>query len=216
MTPIRRLFATFLGLFFLAVPVYFGVQSQTDSRFLLWFGISLAILVPLGLKLFGCAFRSQDTLVKRLVKVPEIHTLMEQAETYEERVKLLTEERARLEEIVRVESHRQALRDRIGSLERDASRILEELDELDREVSNLDQEIEKSTVSEEIRQLRERVEARRRGDVVVSLGARRYRIDREIIRVLPLGDLLLGSLYFGEWLTRRAKTRRANWTNKAQ
>jgi hypothetical protein len=40
---------------------------------------------------------------------------------------------------------------------------------------------------EEIERLRQRVRARARGDVILRLGTRTYRVDRDIITALPFG-----------------------------
>lgn len=95
--------------------------------------------------------------------------------------------------MIRLESRRQAAKDRKQSLERDAQRILDELDNLDAELQEIDEEVGESLVRDEITRLRERVNARRDGDVILRIGSRVYRIDRDIIKALPFGygNLLL-------------------------
>jgi hypothetical protein len=77
--------------------------------------------------------------------------------------------------------------DRINSLEGDAVRILTELENLDRELILIDEQVGESAISEEIRRLRERIKAREDGDVILRIGSRVYRIDRDIIKALPFG-----------------------------
>jgi hypothetical protein len=72
-------------------------------------------------------------------------------------------------------------------LEDDASRILAELENLDRELILIDEQVGESAISEEIRRLRERIKDREDGDVILRLGSRVYRIDRDIIKALPFG-----------------------------
>ena len=114
-----------------------------------------------------------------------------------------------LAEIVRVESARQAALDRIDGLERDATRILDELEFLGKEVAAIDQYSEKSYASSEIRRLRERVKARKDSDVILRIGGRLYRIDRDIIKAMPFGDLLLANIKLADaiqrWLSPRSK-----------
>jgi hypothetical protein len=130
---------------------------------------------------------------------------MNEARTQEEKIQLLEEERLRLADIVRFESRRQAILDRIDSLERDATRILDELAFLDREVVIFDENVGKSPASSEIRQLRERVKARNDGDVIIRLGARSYRVDRDIVKALPfgLGNSILAYFRIAESLGSR-------------
>ncbi len=138
--------------------------------------------------LLSYAISSSDgELIQRLAKVPEIEKLVEQAKTQEDKLRVLEAERARLAEIVRFESRRQAALDRIDNLEHDAVRILGELDCLEDELRLLDEQIGESAASEEIRRLRERVKAKEDGDVILKIGRRVYRIDRDIIKALPFG-----------------------------
>jgi hypothetical protein len=94
--------------------------------------------------------------------------------------------------------------DRINSLEGDAVRILAELENLDRELILIDEQVGESAISEEIRRLRERIKAREDGDVILRLGSRVYRIDRDIIEALPFGfgNLLIASFRIAEKLEK--------------
>jgi len=168
--------------------VYLGIQSGKDNRFVIWFGIASATVAPVGLGLFTYAFRRSDSeIIQQLAKVPELERLIQQAKTQEENIQVLEAERSRLAEIVKIESRRQAALDRINSLEGDAVRILTELENLDRELILIDEQVGESAISEEIRRLRERIKAREDGDVILRIGSRVYRIDRDIIKALPFG-----------------------------
>jgi hypothetical protein len=195
-----------LGIFLIGATILLGIHSGKDSRFVVWFGLASAIAAPLGLAQLASIFNRWDSeIITRLAKVPEIEKLMNEARTQEEKIQLLEEERLRLADIVRFESRRQAILDRIDSLERDATRILDELAFLDREVVIFDENVGKSPASSEIRQLRERVKARNDGDVIIRLGARSYRIDRDIVKALPfgLGNSILAYFRIAESLGSR-------------
>ena len=188
MILIRKVISALVATGLVTGTVYLGIQSGKDNRFVVWFGIASATAAPVGLALFGYAIsRSDDEIIQRLSKVPEIERLIEQAKTQEEKIQVLEVERSRLAEIVKIESRRQAALDRIDSLERDAVRILAELENLDRELILIDEQVGESAISEEIRRLRERVKAREDGDIILRLGSRVYRIDRDIIKALPFG-----------------------------
>lgn len=188
MISIKRIFSGLAATGLIGGTIFLGIQSGKDNRFVVWFGISSAVAAPLGLALFASAVNRPDSeIISGLAKVPEIEKLINQAKTQEEKIKLLEEERMNLAEIVRVESARQAALDRIDSLERDATRILDELEFLDQEVASIDQNLEKRYISSEIRRLRERVKARKDGDVILRIGRRSYRIDRDIIKATPFG-----------------------------
>ena len=88
-------------------------------------------------------------------------------------------------------------------MEGDAARILAELENLDRELILIDEQVGESAISEEIRRLRERIKAREDGDVILRLGSRFYRIDRDIIKALPLvGNALIVSFWIAEMLEK--------------
>jgi hypothetical protein len=188
MIALRKAFSVIVGIFLIGATIFLGIQSGKDSRFVVWFGLASAIAAPLGLAQLASIFNRWDSeIITRLAKVPEIEKLVNEARTQEEKIQLLEEERLRLADIVRFESRRQAILDRIDSLERDATRIFDELAFLDKEVVIFDENVGKSPASSEIRQLRERVKARNDGDVIIRLGARSYRIDRDIVKALPFG-----------------------------
>jgi len=73
MNVLLRLAAALLALTLLAGIVYLGILSGRDAKYVVWFGIASAIVAPIGLTLFGYAFRSGErNLIQRLSKVPEI------------------------------------------------------------------------------------------------------------------------------------------------
>jgi hypothetical protein len=197
MNVLLRLAAALLALTLLAGVVYLGILSGRDAKYVVWFGIASAIVAPIGLTLFGYAFRSGErNLIQRLSKVPEIERLILEAKTQEDKIQLLEAERGRLVEVVKIESRRQAIRDRIESLENDAVRIIRDLKNLDAEARLIEEQITDSPVAEEIKALHERVRARQEGDVVIRLGRRVYRIDRDIIKAFPAGSGNLVLAYF--------------------
>ena len=140
--------------------------------------------------------RSDGDIIKRLAKVPEIERLVAEARTQEERLRLLEGERLRLAEVIRLESRRQAARDRMESLERDAVRILSELNNLDIELTTIDATIGNGIASEEIQNLRERVQSRIKGDLSIRLGNKTYNIDKSVVNAIPFGLGHLLVLYF--------------------
>ena len=200
----RKIISASIAICLIGGTVYLGFQSVKDNRFVIWFGIAAAIAAPVGLNLFNYALfsRSDRKIIQQLAKVPEIERLIQQAKTQEEKIQVLEAERSRLAEIVKIESRRQAALDRINSFEGDAVRILAELENLDRELILIDEQVGESAISEEIRRLRERIKGREDGDVILRLGSRVYRIDRDIIKALPFGFGYLLIASFAEMLEK--------------
>lgn len=187
---IKRVLTLLLGLGLIAVVVYLGLTARNDQSFVIWFGLAAAILTPIGLAAIGYALSAANRQVlERLSKVPEIDRLISEANSQEEKIRLLEQERSRLVEIVELEARKQSLLMRKESLEHDAVRILKELQAIDEEISDNAINIESSSATEEIRRLQARINARRAGDLIVRFGSRRFIIRRSMFSNLPLGGL---------------------------
>ncbi len=202
----KKVCASLLAIGLLVGVFYLGILSGKDNKYVVWFGIASAIAAPIALSLLGFVFAgSESEVIEQLAKVPEIENLIQKAKTHEEKIKLLEKEQSRLAEIVKLESRHYAAKDRIESLEQDAVRILQELDNLEQELVSLNKQVGQSSVSKEIKRLRERVKARESGDVFLKLGKRTYRFDRDIIKALPfgLGNLTLAYLRILEHISKR-------------
>jgi hypothetical protein len=189
---LRRIVAFAIGAGLLAVVVWLGLKTTSAPVYVVWFGLASAILAPTAVAMVGYALTGgQRDVLRRLSKVPEIDMLISEAESQEERIRLLEEERSRLLEAVQLETRRQTLITRKAALEHDGSQILKELQAVERELADLEVDIEASTVTEEIARLNERLEARQRGDVIIRLGETYVRVSRELVRGFPLSPLLL-------------------------
>ncbi|MFY4765019.1 hypothetical protein ACOTVR_02115 [Aliarcobacter butzleri] len=76
-----------LGLLLFFIVIYLGILSSANSAYVIWFGLSSALLAPAGFTLITLAFRNNnDKLLQQLSKVPEISVLIEKAQTQEERI----------------------------------------------------------------------------------------------------------------------------------
>jgi hypothetical protein len=192
----------------LGVCVYLGIRAAANTSFVVWFGLSTALLAPAGFQLLALAISAgQARLMRRLSKVPEIRELMQQADSEEERVRLLEQERERLEEVVRLEARREALGQLQERLVAEAGSLLDELAAVEAEAASLSDENEVGPVLPEVQALHARVEAPRRGDLVISLRGRDYIVDPDVFNALPI----LGTGFIGlglRQLQRRAQRRR--------
>ncbi len=89
--------------------------------------------------------------------------------------------------------------------------MIQELDALSDELRSLDDAVGKSVASEEIQRLRERVRAREQGDMVIRIGMRTYRIDRDIVKAFPfgMGNFMLAYFRLFNRLQRILRNRKA-------
>lgn len=188
---IKRILSLLLGIGLIAVVVYLGLRARNEQAFVIWFGLAAAILTPIGLTAIGYSLSAGNRQVlERLSKVPEIERLISEAQSQEEKIRLLAQERSRLIEIVELEARKQSLITRKESLEQDSIRILKELEAIDEELSEVDINVESSPVTEEIRRLQDRINARREGDLIFRFGSRRFIVRRSMLFNLPFGGVL--------------------------
>lgn len=205
---VKKIAVLTMGLALLALVVWLGFRASEDNTYILFFGLASAILAPLGITVISYAFsgRERETL-QRLEKVPEIAKLIEQAKTQEEKIRVLEQQRDQLTQIIQLESRRQALLATKESLEARGVDILEQLDAVEAELPILEASITSSPASEHIQRLHERLQARRRGDLVIRIGSRYYSLDRDLILSVPMGRFLLGYLRMMQSLFKRTQRR---------
>jgi hypothetical protein len=189
---------------------YLTTNNQSPY-FVAIFGIASAVVTPIGLAAIGYAFKSNDQeVIKHLAKVPEIEKLIAEANSQEEKIKLLEKQKQQLAEIIQFEARRQFLLNRKEINEREAIRLLGELTAIDAELSDLNITVsENKDIAEEISLLYERIVARQRGDIVFKLGSFSFVLETDLIRDLPLGWLVYDYLMIGrkfmDWLNSEIK-----------
>lgn len=205
-----------LGIVGIGAVVALGIATIKNSSTLLvaLFGIGSAIVAPVALSLIGYTFSSKDKgVLQELSKVPEIERLISQAKSQEEKLRLLQQQQSRLAEIVRLEARKQTLASRRSDLEEQAIRILRELEAIEQEGANLQLDLDASTVTNEIEELRERIQARLRGDLIINIGGYSFVLDKNLIGTLPMGSVtqnilsLFESLFESLNRTNRSRTK---------
>ncbi|MBD2773318.1 hypothetical protein [Iningainema tapete] len=205
----KKFLSIVVGTALVVLIIWLGFRAAKDSNYVLWFGIASAIVAPIPFALFGYAFSGSDReVIKRLSRVPQIEELISQAQSQEEKIRILEEQRTRLEELVHYEAERLALENRKSSLERDAVRILDELEAVDKELKRLGILINQSAVGEQLQKLQERIEARRSGNIIIRLGKKDLIIDTQMFTVIPVyGEGIYNMLKFVQKLQRISKGR---------
>ncbi|MDB4948421.1 MAG: hypothetical protein JWM27_1070 [Gemmatimonadetes bacterium] len=205
MKALRRVLSLVLALGILAGVIQLGIRSGKNPNYVVWFGIASAIAAPLGLALLGSAFSRNNGIIERLSKVPEIERMISEAESREERIRLLEQQHERLVATVRLESRRQAAVERRVVLENEALRLIEELRFVDEEIAMLDGNVEDGPARAEVLKLYERVRARRTNDVVFQLAGKFYRIDvAAISALLPIAGPIVNATLLRVRATRGA------------
>jgi len=220
MKYLLRGLAFLFGVAALLAVVWLGYQTAIDPspKLVAAFGVASAIVAPIGFVLISYAFKSED-LVAKLSKVPEIEKLIAEAQTHEEKIRLLEKQRQQLAEVVRLEARRQSLLDQKNTLEKNAVRTLEELKATNEELSILDVQIaENAEIAEELDAVRERLSARRRGDAVFTFGKHQFFVSSRILEGVPWGALIyeiLKSIARIVWYLQKLLTRRPRQEEQA-
>ena len=185
MQVLLRLLAFAIAAVLLAGVIYLGMMSGSQPWIVPWFGIASAIGAPIGLSLLSYVFNAGT--ISSLRKIPQIDALVEEAESTEDRIVELKEARKDLVALIETEAHRQATLDRLERLEAEAGRLLGEFGALDTELATIGIHDEGAFARKAIEGLRDRVAARRRGDIVLEFGSRTFILERDLFARLPFG-----------------------------
>jgi len=191
---IKNLILFILAALLIALVVWSGMKTlQQDARWLLVFGLTCAFLAPVVLEIFKHLLTARERereqqRIEKLYKVGDLNELINEAETMEEKVRLLNEERRNLSEIIRTEAYRQALLQRRETLTSDANRILSDYQALEDEFKSVNLDIASEETMRELENLRERLSARKKNLVIFFWGNRQYILDtKEYVGYLPYG-----------------------------
>ncbi len=182
---IQRLIAVVVGLALVAVVVAAGVAAVAANEhwlLIILFGVLAALLTPLGLSVLIAGLMPPQ-LVKPKLADADLQLLIEQARSEAERLHLLEERRRTLAEAVRLETRRQVLKERVNRLEEDASRVLQDLHNADAEIGILDASVRSSQSIDEVRELRDRLDAKGKGDIIFQFHEKQYRLSPDLLDI---------------------------------
>lgn len=212
---LKKLLFFIIGLGLIAVVVFLGMKAAKNPSFVVWFGLSAAILAPIAFAVISYGFSTDERrLFKELAKVPEIDKLIKEAKTKEEKIALLEQERARLDEIIQVEARRQMLTAKQDSLEKEILRVLNDYKAVEDELKIMDIKIDESPAFQEIERIQQRIKDRRKGKVfVIKFGKREITLRENDLSNLffPSQSIFLLMLTLVEYVQQRfEKGKKAN------
>jgi hypothetical protein len=158
-------------------PTSSGTYANQPLQIIV-FGLACAFAAPPALSLFAYACGlDRDGPMTRLTRVPEISKLIQQVDVETNALAALKKEKADLERIIADEVSRGILLERQGRLLQEAERLVAAIEVVDQELTGIvDREMSAPT-SEAVAQLRARLDARRRGGLVVTFGQRAVAIN---------------------------------------
>lgn len=150
----KRIISAIIGIFLIGVVIYLGLKSGDDNKYIVPFGLTSALIAPMGLSALGYSIKRKDDTLQKLAKISQIDALIEQAETEEEKIRRLKKEKDVLLDYIKNETKRISRIERKKILEADAKKILNEYKEVVEELNAMsNMEIDLENVSEEIQEL---------------------------------------------------------------
>lgn len=150
----KKIISAIIGSFLIGIVILLGIKSGDDSKYIVPFGLTSALIAPMGLSALGYSIKRKDYTLQKLAKISQINELIEQAETEEEKIKRLKKEKDMLLDYIKNETKRISKIERKKILEADAKRILDEYKEVVEEINSMSNiEIGLENVSEEIQEL---------------------------------------------------------------
>lgn len=150
----KRTISAFIGIFLIGVVIYLGIKSGGDNKYIVAYGLTSALIAPMGLSALNYSIKRKNDALQKLSKIPQIDELIEQAETEEEKIRRLKKEKDVLLDYIKRETKRISKIERKKILEAEARRILDEYKQVVDEINAMpDSDIDLENVSEEIQEL---------------------------------------------------------------
>lgn len=136
----KRVISAILGVILIGIVIFLGIKTEDGNVYILLFGLSSALVAPVGISALGYSIRKEDKTLKKLAMVPEIDNLIERAETEQEKIKRLKREKNELLNYIRNDTKRIALVERKKILESDIRRLYEEYEKVNSELAEIEEE----------------------------------------------------------------------------
>ena len=108
----KRVISAILGVILIGIVIFLGIKTEDGNIYIILFGLSSALVAPVGISALGYSIRKEDKTLKKLAMVPEIDNLIERAETEQEKIKRLKREKNELLNYIRNDTKRIALVER--------------------------------------------------------------------------------------------------------
>ena len=150
----KRIISAIIGFILIGIVIYLGIKSGDNNKYIVPFGLTSALIAPMGLSALGYSVKRKDDTLQKLAKISQIDELIDQAATEAEKISRLKKEKDVLLDYIKKETKRISKIERKKILEADAKRILIEYKQVIDEIAAIsNDEIDLENVSEEIREL---------------------------------------------------------------
>jgi hypothetical protein len=185
------------------VILTFGPATKGDPSAVAIFGLACLLASTVAVPTLGYGLGlGSGRLISRLAKVPQIAQLIEEATAQSGVVESLIKQRAQLEQVITNEVRHGILLERRRILGTQASELVASFDIVDAELNTVG-EVADPVVRAAIEAVRARLDARRRGDIILSLPGTDLVISTAVLNALPFGYLMRTYLEVWSRLFRR-------------
>jgi len=132
----KRVFALILGILCVLLVFWLGLKTLEGKTIItVLFGISCALIAPIGLTALGYSFRKKDSVFARLSKVPQIEELIQEVATQEDNLRKIALLKKELKDYIRNEAYLLAATERKKLLVEEAQRIIKEMEDIELKTS---------------------------------------------------------------------------------
>jgi flagellar biosynthesis chaperone FliJ len=188
-----KIISYLLGILFVSVASvsYYFVNQGTISINTYTLLVTISIALAIFFFQFGKSMKIEST-INDLSKLPHLEKMVEEAKTVEEKIRVLETEKENLFEYIETESRRIFLLKQVEDLDKQladsyesVAPTLKEIDIIEKELKQINNTYSSSVSLKEFEKIRERIKAKRKGELFLKIGKEEYKIKEEYLLLFP-------------------------------
>lgn len=188
-----KIISYLLGILFVLVASvsYYFVNQGTISINTYTLLVTISIALAIFFFQFGKSMKIEST-INDLSKLPHLEKMVEEAKTVEEKIRVLETEKENLFEYIETESRRIFLLKQVEDLDKQladsyesVAPTLKEIDIIEKELKQINNTYSSSVSLKEFEKIRERIKAKRKGELFLKIGKEEYKIKEEYLLLFP-------------------------------
>lgn len=181
----RNIILFLLGLILIAGMVILGYYTTSNSSFVVWFGLIIAVISPIAFELLLLPFKYKDKkVITDLSKIPQIEALLNEAKNNESKVKLLELRIKELDSLISYESRRKTLIAERDLYINQGKLALKQVENINKSIELLT--LEKEEIPNELKPLLDIIENVESNDIHCKVGHRTITIRQKHLESIPI------------------------------
>ena len=210
-----------LGILFILIASvsYYFVNQGTISINTYTLLVTISIALAIFFFQFGKSMKIEST-INDLSQLPHLEKMIEEAKTVKEKIRVLETEKKNLFEYIETESRRIFLLKQVEDLDKQLADsyesmapILKEIDIIEKELKRINNTYSSSVSLKEFEKIRERIKAKREGELFLKIGKEEYKIKEEYLLLFPrfFREFITGYVMILNNLFDRKKKNKEKW-----